>query len=70
MRSGFWFNDAGGYISPYPPESYTQTLGVQQVATEKVPPDVGTNQVLQLVRLEHVTSIVVDATPTASGRRR
>ena len=61
VRSGFWFNDAGGYISPYPPASYTQTLGVQQVATEKIPPDVGTNQVLQLVRLEHVTSIVVDA---------
>jgi hypothetical protein len=61
VRSGFWFNDAGGYISPYPPASYTQTLGVQQVATEKVPPDVGTSQVLQLVRLEHVTSIVVDA---------
>jgi hypothetical protein len=61
VRSGFWFEDAGGYVSPYPPASYTQTLGVQQIATEKIPPDVGANQVLQLVRLEHVTSIVVDA---------
>jgi hypothetical protein len=61
VRSGFWFNDAGGYVSPYPPRSYTRTLGEQQVATEKVPPDVGTPQVLELVRLEHATAIVVSA---------
>jgi hypothetical protein len=28
---------------------------------EGIPPDVTTNDVLQLVRLEHVTSVVVDA---------
>jgi hypothetical protein len=61
VRSGFWFDDAGGYISPYPPASYTLTLGVQQIATEKVPPTVGSYELTQVVRLENVTSIVVDA---------
>ena len=62
VRSNFWFNDAGGYISPYPPPGYSGIAGVRRVATEEIPPDVSTNDVLQLVRLEHVTSIVVDAT--------
>ena len=62
VRSNFWFKDAGGYISPYPPAGYSGIAGVRRVATEAIPPDVTTNDVLQLVRLENVTSIVVDAT--------
>jgi hypothetical protein len=60
-RTRFWFRDAGGYISPYPPASYTWLDGMRGVATEKSPPDVGTNAVLQLVQANHVTSIVLDA---------
>jgi hypothetical protein len=61
VRSGFWFRIAGGYISPYPPASYTWLQGMRDIATEKSPPDVGTNAVLQLVRANHVTAIVLDA---------
>jgi hypothetical protein len=60
-RTGFWFRDAGGYISPYPPSSYTWLSGMRDVATEKSPPDVGTGSVLQLVRANHATAIVLDA---------
>jgi hypothetical protein len=60
VKSGFWFEDAGGYISPYPPSGYTTVLGMEKVATEDNPPDVSTADVLELVRLKHVTSIVVD----------
>ena len=61
VRSGFWFRIAGGYISPYPPKGYTLTEGIFRVATEEIPPDVSTGSVLQLVRLKHVTTIVLDA---------
>jgi hypothetical protein len=61
VRSGFWFRLAGGYISPYPPKGYTLTEGMFRVATEEIPPDVTTGGVLQLVRLKHVTTIVLDA---------
>jgi hypothetical protein len=61
QRAGFWFRDAGGYISPYPPSSYTWLDGMRRIATEQSPPDVGTNSVLQLVRVNRVTTIVVDA---------
>jgi hypothetical protein len=60
-RAGFWFRDAGGYISPYPPPSYTWLDGMREVAAEVSPPQVTTNSVLQLVRVQHVTSIVLDA---------
>src|SRR5262249_47974008 len=30
-RTGFWFRDAGGYISPYPPPSYTWLDGMRDV---------------------------------------
>jgi hypothetical protein len=60
-RTGFWFRDAGGYISPYPPPSYTWLDGMRDVAAEVSPPQVTTNSVLQLVRVQHVTSIVLDA---------
>jgi hypothetical protein len=60
-RTGFWFRDAGGYISPYPPGSYTWLQGMRDIATEKSPPDAGTNAVLQLIRANHVTAIVLDA---------
>ncbi len=60
-RAGFWFRDAGGYIAPYPPSSYTWLDGMRGVATEKSPPDVTTSSVLQLVRVQHVTTIVLDA---------
>jgi hypothetical protein len=59
-KSGFWFEDAGGYISPYPPDSYTTVEGMGRVATEDIPPDVSTSDVLELVHLKHVTSIVLD----------
>ncbi len=59
-RTGFWFEDAGGYISPYPPASYTTLQGMFRVASEDNPPEVTTADVLQLVRLKHVTAIVVD----------
>ena len=59
-RTGFWFRDAGGYISPYPPPSYTWLDGMRRIATEQSPPDVDTNSVLQLVRAKRVTTIVVD----------
>jgi hypothetical protein len=62
VRSGFCFRIAGGYISPYPPRGYTLTEGIFRVATEEIPPDVTTGAVLQLVRLKHVTTIVLDAT--------
>jgi hypothetical protein len=65
VRSNWWFRNAGGYVSPFPPASYTWLLGMQKVATEDIPPAVSTNDVLQLVRVKHVTSIVVDA-PAAS----
>jgi len=60
-RTDFWFRDAGGYISPYPPPSYTWLDGMRRVATEQSPPDVDTNDVLQLVRAKRVTTIVLDA---------
>jgi hypothetical protein len=60
-RTGFWFRDAGGYISPYPPPSYTWLDGMREVATEVSPPQANTGSVLQLVRVQHVTSIVLDA---------
>jgi hypothetical protein len=59
-RSDFRFHDAGGYISPYPPSSYTWLDGMRRIATEQSPPDVNTNSVLQLVRVKHVTTIVLD----------
>jgi hypothetical protein len=59
-RTGFWFRLAGGYVSPYPPRGYTTTEGIFRIATEEIPPDVGTGSVLQLVRLEHATTIVLD----------
>ena len=59
-RSDFRFHDAGGYISPYPPSSYTWLDGMRRIATEQSPPDVNTNSVLQLVRAKHVTTIVLD----------
>jgi hypothetical protein len=61
VDSNFWFDDAGGYISPSPPAEYTELDGIRRIALEGIPPDVTTNDVLQLVRLEHVTSVVVDA---------
>ena len=60
-RTAFWFRDAGGYISPYPPPSYTLLPGMFDVATEESPPEVNTGSVLVLVRVQHVTSIVLDA---------
>jgi hypothetical protein len=60
-RTDFWFRDAGGYISPYPPPSYTWLDGMRRIATEQSPPDVDTNSVLQLVHAKHVTAIVLDA---------
>jgi hypothetical protein len=60
-RTNFWFRDAGGYISPYPPSSYTWLDGMRRIATEQSPPDVDTSSVLQLVRAKHVTAIVLDA---------
>ena len=36
-RTGFWFEDAGGYISPYPPASYTTLQGMFRVASEDNP---------------------------------
>ncbi|HEX4521595.1 MAG TPA: hypothetical protein VH063_18620 [Gaiellaceae bacterium] len=60
-KTGFWFRDAGGYISPFPPGGYTLTEGMFRVASEVSPPDVGTDSVLELVRLKHVTTIVLDA---------
>ena len=61
VRSGFRFRLAGGYVSPYPPTPYTLTQGMFRVATEEIPPDVTTADVLQLVRLKHVTTIVLEA---------
>jgi hypothetical protein len=60
-RTNFWFRNAGGYISPYPPPSYTWLDGMRRIATEQSPPDVDTNSVLQLVRAKQVTTIVLDA---------
>ena len=59
-RTGFWFRDAGGYISPYPPPSYTWLDGMRRIATEQSPPDVTTSSVLELVRAKRVTTIVLD----------
>jgi hypothetical protein len=59
-RTGFWFRDAGGYISPYPPPSYTFLDGMRRIATEQFPPQVNTNDVLQLVHAKRVTTIVLD----------
>ena len=61
VRTGFWFQDAGGYVTPFPPSGYTQLEGIYRIATEEIPPDVTTQAVLELVRLKHVTSIVLDA---------
>jgi hypothetical protein len=61
VSSNFWFDDAGGYISPFPPTGYTELNGIRRIALEGIPPEVTTNDVLQLVRLENVTSVVVDA---------
>ena len=58
-RSHFWFSDAGGYISPFPPRGYQELTGVYKIATEDSPPDVTTNDVLALTRLEHASSIVL-----------
>ena len=58
-RAGFWFRDAGGYISPYPPPSYTSLDGMRSIATEESPPAVNTGSVLELVRAKHVTTIVL-----------
>ena len=58
-RSHFWFRNAGGYISPFPPRRYQEFTGVYKIATEDSPPDVTTNDVLALVRLQHVSSIVL-----------
>jgi hypothetical protein len=60
-RTNYWFRDAGGYISPYPPTSYLYVDGIRRIATEESPPDVGTSAVLDLVRLNGVTTIVLDA---------
>jgi hypothetical protein len=60
VRTGFWFEDAGGYISPYPPAGYTTVKGMGRVATEEIPPHVSIGDVLELVRLKRVTSIVLD----------
>jgi hypothetical protein len=61
VRSGFWFENAGGYVTPFPPRGYTQLEGIYRIATEEIPPDVTTKDVLQLVHLKHVTTIVLDA---------
>ena len=58
-RSHFWFRNAGGYISPFPPRRYQEFTGIYKIATEDSPPDVTTNDVLALVRLQHVSSIVL-----------
>ncbi len=58
-RSHFWFRDAGGYISPLPPRRYDEFTGIYKIATEDSPPDVTTGDVLALVRLQHVSSIVL-----------
>jgi hypothetical protein len=60
VRTGFWFRNAGGYVSPYPPKGYTELQGIFRIATEEIPPDVTTEAVLSLVRLKHVTTIVLD----------
>ncbi len=59
VRSNFWFDIAGGYISPSPPRSYSQLTGIYKIATEELPPDVTANDMLALVRLQHVTTIVL-----------
>ena len=61
VRSGFWFEDAGGYVTPFPPRGYTQLEGLYRIATEEIPPDVTTEDVVELVELKHVTTIVLDA---------
>ena len=58
-RSHFWFRNAGGYISPFPPRRYQEFTGIYKIATEDSPPDVTTGDVLALVRLQHVSSIVL-----------
>jgi hypothetical protein len=59
VRSNFWFDIAGGYISPAPPRSFKQLTGVYRIATEESPPDVTTADMLAFVRLQHVTTIVL-----------
>ena len=58
-RSHFWFRNAGGYISPFPPRRYQEFTGIYKIATEDSPPDVTTEDVLALARLQHVSSIVL-----------
>jgi hypothetical protein len=65
VRSGFWFDVAGGYISPYPPPSYTRQEGIREIATEDLPPKVTTADVRELARAKGVKAIVL-----AEGDRR
>jgi hypothetical protein len=58
-RSHFWFREAGGYISPFPPRRYHEFTGIYKIATEDSPPDVTADDVLAMVRLQHVSSIVL-----------
>jgi hypothetical protein len=60
-RANFWFEDAGAYITPFAPQGYLTLVGTYKISTENSPPNVGTQDVLELVRLKHVTTIVVDA---------
>ena len=62
VRSNFWFKDAGGYISPYPPAGYSglqACAGSQPRRSRLTSPR---TTFCSSSRLENVTSIVVDAT--------
>jgi hypothetical protein len=68
VRSDFWFDIAGGYVSPSPPPAYDRPAGAFAIATENLPPKVTTEDVRQLVRAKGVTSIVLDGQGSAYWR--
>jgi hypothetical protein len=59
-RASFWFDVAGGYVSPDPPPGYTYPAGVFAIATESLPPEVTVASVRELIRAKGVTTIVLE----------
>ena len=68
VRSGFWFRMAGGYISDGPPPSFMEPASVATIANKLPVPAAEPQIVAAYVRLEHVTSIVVDERASAGWR--
>jgi hypothetical protein len=60
-ESGFWFRQAGGYVSPKVPDSFTSPPAIAHVTTADNPFELTLPAILELARLKGVSSILVGA---------